>query len=74
MGPCALKNIHKPLCILCYIGALGWFAMLGHKDLNNEIYFSENVLDLVTYDFNGEHAATQFYNDFMQELQVRVFH
>lgn len=48
--------------------------MLSYKDVNNETYFSENVLDLVTSDFDGEYAATQFYNDFMHELQVRSFH
>ncbi|XP_026318291.1 glycosylphosphatidylinositol anchor attachment 1 protein isoform X2 [Hyposmocoma kahamanoa] len=66
-----LKKIHKPLCIICYIGAIVWFAMLGHKEFNNETYFSENALlpGLVTNEFNGEYAAKQFYNEFILELQ-----
>ncbi|XP_049879902.1 glycosylphosphatidylinositol anchor attachment 1 protein [Pectinophora gossypiella] len=66
-----LKKIHGPLCFLCYIGALIWFVMLGHREFNNETYFSENALlpGLVTNEFNGEQAAKQFYNEFLQELE-----
>ncbi|CAH0596861.1 unnamed protein product [Chrysodeixis includens] len=66
-----LKRVHGPLCFLCYLGALVWFFMLGNKEFNNETYFSENALlpGLVTNEFNGEHSAKQFYNEFMQELE-----
>lgn len=67
-----LKRVHGPLCFLCYLGALGWFFMLGNKEFNNETYFSENALlpGLVTNEFNGEHTAKQFFNELMQELGV----
>ncbi|CAB3246579.1 unnamed protein product [Arctia plantaginis] len=66
-----LKKVHKPLSLLLYIGALVWFIMLGNKEFNNETYFSENALlpGLVTNDFNGEHSAKQFFNEFLQELE-----
>lgn len=68
-----LKKVHKPLSLLLYVVALVWFIMLGNKEFNNETYFSENALlpGLVTNDFNGEHSANQFYNEFLQELEVR---
>lgn len=66
-----LKKIHKPVCFLCFLGALVWFVMLGNKEFNNETYFSENALlpGLVTNEFNGEQSAKQFYNEFLQELE-----
>ncbi|CAG9792853.1 unnamed protein product [Diatraea saccharalis] len=66
-----LKRIHGPLCILCYMGALVWFVMLGNREFNNETYFSENALlpGLVTNEFNGEQSAKQFFSDFQQELE-----
>ncbi|KAH9644358.1 hypothetical protein HF086_006386 [Spodoptera exigua] len=39
-----LKRVHGPVCFLCYVGALVWFALLGHREFNNETYFSENAL------------------------------
>lgn len=70
-----LKKVHAPVCIVCYVGAIVWFLMLAHRDFNNETYFSENALlpGLVTNEFNGERAAKQFFNEFLQELEVRVF-
>ncbi|KAL4717697.1 hypothetical protein ACJJTC_000846 [Scirpophaga incertulas] len=66
-----LKKIYRPLCFLCYVGAIVWFAMLGDQDFNNETYFSENALlpGLVTNEFNGEQAANQFFKEFQDELQ-----
>ncbi|XP_075985326.1 glycosylphosphatidylinositol anchor attachment 1 isoform X1 [Anticarsia gemmatalis] len=66
-----LKKIHEPLCFLCFVGALVWFVMLGNREFNNETYFSENALlpGLVTNEFNGEHSAKQFYNEFLKELE-----
>lgn len=67
-----LNKIHRPLCTLCYIGALVWFVLLSSKKFNNETYFSENALlpGLVRNEFNGEQAARQFYNEFLLELEV----
>ncbi|RVE52116.1 hypothetical protein evm_003189 [Chilo suppressalis] len=57
--------------MLCYVGALVWFMMLGNKEFNNETYFSENALlpGLVTNEFNGEQSAKQFFSEFQQELE-----
>lgn len=70
-----LRKIHAPLGVLCYIGAVGWFLMLGSRTFNNETYFSENALlpGLVTNGFNGEQSAKRFYNELLQELEVSVF-
>lgn len=67
-----LKRIHRPLCFLCYVGALVWFVMLGNKEFNNETYFSENALlpGLVTTEFNGESSATRFFQELTDEIQV----
>lgn len=67
-----LRKIHGLLSVLFYIGAIGWFVMLGNKTFNNETYFSENALlpGLVTNEFNGEPAAKQFFNEFQEELKV----
>ncbi|XP_045524405.1 glycosylphosphatidylinositol anchor attachment 1 protein [Pieris brassicae] len=66
-----LKRIHSPLCFLFYIGAIVWFFLLGHREFNNDTYFSENALlpGLVTNEFNGEQAAKQFHNELLQELE-----
>ncbi|CAK1543357.1 unnamed protein product [Leptosia nina] len=66
-----LKRIHYPLCFLFYIGALVWFFLLGHREFNNDTYFSENALlpGLVTNEFNGEQTAKQYHNEFLQELE-----
>ncbi|CAF4872885.1 unnamed protein product [Pieris macdunnoughi] len=66
-----LKRIHSPLCFLFYIGAVVWFFLLGHREFNNDTYFSENALlpGLVTNEFNGEQAAKQFHNELLQELE-----
>ncbi|CAG9131546.1 unnamed protein product [Plutella xylostella] len=66
-----LRKIHGLLSVLFYIGAIGWFVMLGNKTFNNETYFSENALlpGLVTNEFNGEPAAKQFFNEFQEELK-----
>ncbi|KAI8432941.1 hypothetical protein MSG28_013837 [Choristoneura fumiferana] len=68
-----LKRIHRPLCFLCYFGALVWFVMLGNKEFNNETYFSENALlpGLVTTEFNGESAASKFYEELLDEIQTK---
>ncbi|XP_068624983.1 glycosylphosphatidylinositol anchor attachment 1 protein [Battus philenor] len=66
-----LKRIQGPLCFLCYVGAIGWFLMLGNKEFNNETYFSENALlpGLVTKEFNAESSANRFYSEFLQEME-----
>ncbi|KAI8432934.1 hypothetical protein MSG28_013837 [Choristoneura fumiferana] len=66
-------RIHRPLCFLCYFGALVWFVMLGNKEFNNETYFSENALlpGLVTTEFNGESAASKFYEELLDEIQTK---
>ncbi|KAG6449658.1 hypothetical protein O3G_MSEX006165 [Manduca sexta] len=66
-----LRRVHRPLCFLCYVASLVWFVMLGNREFNNETYFSENALlpGLVTNEFNGEYAAKQYYNEFLQELK-----
>lgn len=68
-----LKRVHRPLCFVCYVAALVWFFMLANREFNNETYFSENALlpGLVTNEFNGEYDAKQYFNELMQELQVR---
>ncbi|CAH0696168.1 unnamed protein product [Spodoptera exigua] len=67
-----LKRVHGPVCFLCYVGALVWFALLGHREFNNETYFSENALlpGLVTNEFNAEQTANQYFNELVQELQM----
>ncbi|CAH0717989.1 unnamed protein product, partial [Brenthis ino] len=68
-----LRKVHSPLCFVCYIAAIAWFFMLANKEFNNETYFSENALlpGLVTNEFNGEHSANQFFNEFLQELEEK---
>lgn len=68
-----LKRVHGPVCFLCYVGALVWFVLLGHREFNNETYFSENALlpGLVTNEFNAEQTANQYFNELHSELQVR---
>lgn len=67
-----LRKVHGPLSVICYVGAIVWFIMLGNKTFNNECYFSENALlpGLVTNEFNGEQAAKQYHNEFLRELEV----
>ncbi|XP_023934325.1 glycosylphosphatidylinositol anchor attachment 1 protein [Bicyclus anynana] len=66
-----LKKINFPLCCLCYVGSILWFFTLAHPEFNNETYFSENALlpGLVRNEFNGEHSANKFFNEFIQELE-----
>lgn len=67
-----LRKIQGPLCLLFYIGAIGWFLMLGNRDFNNETYFSENALlpGLVAKEFNAESSANRFYSELLQEMEV----
>uniref|UniRef100_A0A2H1VTF8 SFRICE_024866 n=1 Tax=Spodoptera frugiperda TaxID=7108 RepID=A0A2H1VTF8_SPOFR len=67
-----LKRVHGPVCFLCYVGALVWFVLLGHREFNNETYFSENALlpGLVTNEFNAEQTANQYFNELHSELQA----
>ncbi|KPJ00765.1 Glycosylphosphatidylinositol anchor attachment 1 protein [Papilio xuthus] len=66
-----LRKIQGPLCFLFYIGAIGWFLMLGNRDFNNETYFSENALlpGLVAKEFNAESSANRFYSELLQEME-----
>lgn len=68
-----LKRVHSPVCFLCYVGALVWFVLLGHREFNNETYFSENALlpGLVTNEFNAEKSASQYYNELLLELETK---
>ncbi|XP_048000814.1 glycosylphosphatidylinositol anchor attachment 1 protein isoform X1 [Leguminivora glycinivorella] len=69
-----LKKVHRPVCFVLYVAALAWFAMLGSKEINHETYFSENALlpGLVTTEFNGEHAAKQFFEELTNEIQYKL--
>lgn len=39
-----LIKFNRLICVLLYVTGLLWFCALGHSDLNNATYFSENAL------------------------------
>lgn len=68
-----LKKVHFGIALLCCVGAVTWFIMLGNKNFNNETYFSENALlpGLVTNEFYSEQSAKQYFEEFTEELKVK---
>lgn len=67
----ALLKYYTKLCILLYIGGIGWFCLLAYTPMNAGTYFSENALlpGLVKSEFREDHAARRFHEELLDEMK-----
>ncbi|EFA06039.1 glycosylphosphatidylinositol anchor attachment 1 protein [Tribolium castaneum] len=67
----ALLKYYTKLCVLLYIGGIGWFCSLAYTPMNAGTYFSENALlpGLVKSEFREDAIAKTYHSELLDEMK-----
>lgn len=67
----ALLKYYTKLCVLLYVGGIGWFCSLAYTPMNAGTYFSENALlpGLVKSEFREDSIARTYHSELLDEMK-----